>query len=87
MTIPTVGDIRRFRYDHVGSYLRPKHLLQARKDAGAGVILLKDLRVIEDKVIAELVKEQEKVGLQSVTDGEQRREYFHLDFLKKLEGA
>ena len=76
-----------FRADQVGSYLRPKVLLDARAQAAKGEITPEQLRAVEDKAIAEVVKFQEDVGLQSITDGEFRREYFHIDFLKQLGGV
>ena len=75
------------RYDHVGSFLRPKFLLDARAQAAKGDITPAQLRVVEDKAIAEIVKFQEDVGLKSITDGEFRRTYFHTDFLAQLGGV
>ena len=74
-------------YDHVGSFLRPKYLLEAREQKAKGSISAEQLRLVEDKAIAEIVKFQEDVGLKSVTDGEFRRTYFHLDFLEQLGGV
>ena len=76
-----------FRADHVGSFLRPKYLLEAREKKSKGEITPAELRAVEDKAIAEIVKFQEDVGLQSITDGEFRRTYFHIDFLDKLGGV
>ena len=45
------------------------------------------LRAVEDKAITEIVKFQQDVGLQSITDGEFRRTYFHIDFLEQLGGV
>ena len=75
------------RYDHVGSFLRPKFLLDAREQCSKGEITAEQLRVVEDKAITEIVKFQEDVGLQSITDGEFRRTYFHIDFLQQLGGV
>ncbi|MGZ5848248.1 MAG: 5-methyltetrahydropteroyltriglutamate--homocysteine S-methyltransferase, partial [Ramlibacter sp.] len=58
------------RYDHVGSFLRPRYLLEAREQKARGEITPAQLREIEDKAIAEIVKFQEDVGLKSITDGE-----------------
>jgi len=69
------------RYDHVGSFLRPKYLLEAREEKAKGAITPEQLRTVEDKAITEIVKFQEDVGLKSITDGEFRRTYFHIDFL------
>ena len=76
-----------FRADHVGSFLRPKFLLDARERRAKGEITAAELRAVEDKAIAEIVKFQEDVGLQSITDGEFRRTYFHIDFLDQLGGV
>jgi 5-methyltetrahydropteroyltriglutamate--homocysteine methyltransferase len=76
-----------FRADHVGSFLRPKYLLDAREQKAKGEISAAQLRAVEDKAIAEIVKFQEDVGLQSITDGEFRRTYFHIDFLEQLGGV
>jgi 5-methyltetrahydropteroyltriglutamate--homocysteine methyltransferase len=82
-----MADMHVFRADHVGSFLRPKYLLDARAQAASAQLTAPQLRAIEDKAIAEVVKMQEDVGLQSITDGEFRREYFHLDFLAQLSGV
>ena len=76
-----------FRADHVGSFLRPKFLLDAREQRAKGEITAAQLRAVEDKAITEIVKFQEDVGLRSVTDGEFRRTYFHIDFLEQLGGV
>jgi 5-methyltetrahydropteroyltriglutamate--homocysteine methyltransferase len=76
-----------FRADHVGSFLRPKRLLDARERKARGEITPAELRAVEDDAIAEIVRFQEDVGLKSVTDGEFRRTYFHIDFLEQLGGV
>jgi 5-methyltetrahydropteroyltriglutamate--homocysteine methyltransferase len=75
-----------FRADHVGSLLRPRHVLQAREDRAAGRIDDAELRAIEDGAIREIVKMQEDVGLQSATDGELRRSSWHMDFIYQIDG-
>src|ERR1700712_4010507 len=75
------------RYDHVGSFLRPAYLLDARARHGNGEIDDAQLRVVEDRAIVEIVRLQESVGMQAVTDGEYRRTYFHIDFLDQLGGV
>jgi 5-methyltetrahydropteroyltriglutamate--homocysteine methyltransferase len=75
------------RYDHVGSFLRPAYLLEARADKASGKITPAQLRAVEDKAITEIVQFQQSVGLKSITDGEFRRTYFHLDFLEQLGGV
>ncbi len=76
-----------FRADHVGSLLRPQHLMQARKDHEEGRISAGELRSIEDEAIRDVVRMQEEVGLQSATDGEFRRASWHMDFIYQLEGV
>jgi len=75
-----------FHADHVGSLLRPPELREARAKAKAGALGATQLRSIEDACIARAVKKQEEIGLQSITDGEFRRDFWHLDFLKQLDG-
>ncbi|MFL5929729.1 MAG: 5-methyltetrahydropteroyltriglutamate--homocysteine S-methyltransferase [Gaiellaceae bacterium] len=75
-----------FRADHVGSLLRPKRLLQARDDFAAGRLGADGLREIENDAIRDVVAKQESVGLQSATDGEFRRESWHMDFIYQLDG-
>ena len=75
------------RADHVGSFLRPRSVLEAREHRAAGNIDYSELRAIEDKAIAELVKWQESLGLKAITDGEFRRYFFHTDFLLQLDGV
>jgi 5-methyltetrahydropteroyltriglutamate--homocysteine methyltransferase len=76
-----------FRADHVGSLLRPRELLAARRNREAGSISAGELRAEEDRWIEHAVKLQENVGLQGVTDGEYRRAIFHVDFLKHIQGV
>ena len=76
-----------FRADHVGSFLRPVELLDARERARTGEINRRRLREIEDTAIRDVVRMQEDLGLQGVTDGEFRRTYFHIDFLEQLSGV
>ncbi len=83
----TVRTTPPFRADHVGSFLRPPYLLEARAKKAKGEITAAELRAVEDRAIAEVVKMQEDAGLQSITDGEFRRTYFHIDFLDQLGGV
>jgi 5-methyltetrahydropteroyltriglutamate--homocysteine methyltransferase len=76
-----------FRADHVGSLLRPKSLLDLREKVEAGEAAPADLRVHEDECIADVVKMQESVGLESITDGEFRRGSFHGDFIRRIDGV
>ncbi|MGO8832598.1 MAG: 5-methyltetrahydropteroyltriglutamate--homocysteine S-methyltransferase, partial [Roseiarcus sp.] len=76
-----------FRADHVGSYLRPRRLAEAREAFFAGKLEADALRAVEDECIGEVVRAQENVGLRGITDGEFRRTYFHVDFLEQLEGV
>jgi len=76
-----------FRADQVGSFLRPKYLLDAREQFAKGQINAEQLRHVEDRAITEIVKFQEDVGLKCITDGEFRRTFFHVDFLQQLGGV
>jgi 5-methyltetrahydropteroyltriglutamate--homocysteine methyltransferase len=76
-----------FRADHVGSLLRPPELLQARERFKKNEISATQLRTIEDAAIRSIVKMQEDIGLQGITDGELRRSSWHMDFLYQLGGA
>jgi 5-methyltetrahydropteroyltriglutamate--homocysteine methyltransferase len=76
-----------FRADHVGSLLRPPELLQGREDLHAGRISQAELRRIEDQAIRDVVRRQEQLGLQGVTDGEFRRASWHMDFLYQIGGT
>ena len=76
-----------FRADHVGSFLRPQELLDARQRHQKGEISRAALREAEDRAIRDVVRLQEDIGLRGITDGEFRRTYFHIDFLEQLDGV
>ena len=76
-----------YRADHVGSLLRPEALAETRRAWKRGEIGADALRAAEDRAIAEAVRRQQDMGLQSVTDGEFRRDWWHLDFLSQLDGV
>jgi 5-methyltetrahydropteroyltriglutamate--homocysteine methyltransferase len=76
-----------FRADHVGSLLRPRALLDARARRAAGELDADGLREIEDDAIRDAVRMQEAVGLRSATDGEFRRQSWHMDFIYQLGGV
>jgi 5-methyltetrahydropteroyltriglutamate--homocysteine methyltransferase len=76
-----------FRADHVGSLLRPKALAEARAKFAKGEISAVDLKAVEDREIERVIRKQEEIGLQAVTDGEFRRSWWHLDFLWGLDGV
>jgi 5-methyltetrahydropteroyltriglutamate--homocysteine methyltransferase len=76
-----------FRADHVGSLLRPPVLKEARARRAAGTISDAELKAVEDREIERVIKKQEDVGLSSITDGEFRRSWWHLDFLWGLAGT
>ena len=76
-----------FRADHVGSLLRPKTIVEARKKHFEdGDLSAKELETIENDAIPALIGMQEDVGLKAVTDGEARRSFWHYDFLGSLTG-
>ncbi len=76
-----------FRFDIVGSFLRPDYLKEARVDAEKGKISADELKVVEDRAITELIEKQKKAGLNVITDGEFRRSWWHLDFMWGLNGV
>lgn len=76
-----------FRADHVGSLLRPPALLKAREDHAQGRITLDERRRVEDRAIRDIVRMQEDIGLEGVTDGELRRGSWHMDFLYQIGGV
>jgi 5-methyltetrahydropteroyltriglutamate--homocysteine methyltransferase len=76
-----------FRADHVGSFLRPERLREARELFAAGGLPADALHAIEDACIRDVVHAQEDVGLKGITDGEFRRTFFHVDFLERFEGV
>ncbi len=76
-----------FRADHVGSLLRPAALRDARQRRAKSEITTDALKVVEDRAIEEIIKKQEAVGLQAISDGEFRRSWWHLDFLWGLDGV
>ena len=76
-----------FRADHVGSLLRPAALKEARAKHARGEIDADALAAVADREIAAAIKKQEDVGLKSITDGEFRRSWWHLDFLWGLAGT
>ena len=79
--------MRPYRYDIVGSFLRPDYLKDARTEYAEGTLSADQLREVEDKAIKELVEKEKAAGLKAVTDGELRRRYWHLDFLASLVGV
>lgn len=76
-----------FRGDHIGSLLRPEKLLESRTKLKTGKISAEELRDHENECIREVVKLQESVGLMSITDGEFRRESFHVDFISQIKNV
>ena len=76
-----------FRLDHVGSFLRPERLKEARAKFNDGEITAEELERVENEEIIALIEKEKELGLQSVTDGEFRRAFWHLDFLENLDGV
>ena len=76
-----------FRADQVGSLLRPKELAEARGKFKKNEITATELETIEDRSIKQAIARQESVGLESITDGEFRRDWWHLDFMAQLDGV
>ena len=83
-----MADLRSpFRYDFVGSFLRPQALKNARAQFKAGEIDRAALTEIENAQIKLLIEKQKRAGFHAITDGEFRRTYWHLDFMWGFEGV
>src|SRR5271165_5444273 len=76
-----------FRADHVGSFLRPAALKEARVKREKGAITGAELKTIEDREIEKIIAKQEEIGLKLATDGEFRRSWWHFDFFGMLDGV
>ena len=75
-----------FKYDFVGSFLRPDTLKKARIDYAEGKITSEDLIKVENEEITKLIAKQKEAGYHVITDGEFRRSYWHLDFMWGFNG-
>ena len=75
-----------FRYDFVGSFLRPEKLKKARREFDEGNIGYETLKAVEDEAITELIKKTKELGYPVITDGEFRRATWHLDFMWGFDG-
>ena len=75
------------RADFVGSFLRPECVKQARLEAAAGTLTNEALKAVEDEAIRALVAKQKELGFKVVTDGEFRRQAWHLDFMWGFDGV
>ena len=75
-----------FRYDFVGSFLRPAPIKAARAAFAAGELDAAGLKEVEDREIRKLISRQKAAGYHTITDGEFRRSYWHLDFMWGLQG-
>jgi 5-methyltetrahydropteroyltriglutamate--homocysteine methyltransferase len=76
-----------FRADHVGSFLRPKNLAEARAKFAKKEISAAQLKEVEDAEIKKVIAKQEAIGLKLATDGEFRRSWWHFDFFGMLDGV
>jgi 5-methyltetrahydropteroyltriglutamate--homocysteine methyltransferase len=76
-----------FRADQVGSLLRPGELAEARAKFRQNALSRDALKAIEDRCIREAIERQESIGLESITDGEMRRDWWHMDFMLQLDGV
>src|SRR6201987_825870 len=75
------------RADHVGSLLRSAALKTALERRAKDEIGAEELKAIEDREIKDVIKKQEAAGFASITDGEFRRSWWHLDFLWGRDGV
>lgn len=76
-----------FRYDFVGSFLRPEKLKEARNQFDNGSIGYDELKKVEDESITELITKVKELGYHVITDGEFRRATWHLDFMWGFDGV
>src|SRR5262245_6958751 len=76
-----------FRAAQVGSLPRPRELHDARDKARRGELSASELNAVQDRYIREVVAKQESVGIEGVTDGEFRRDWWHIDFLSGFDGV
>ena len=76
-----------FRYDFVGSFLRPQKLKDAKADFAAGKITQEELDKITDDCVRDIVAKQKAAGFHAITDGEFRRKFWHLDFMWGFDGV
>lgn len=76
-----------FKYDIVGSFLRPAYLKKARSEYANGKITAEELKRVEDEAITDLIAKQKVAGLKVITDGEFRRSSWHLDFMWAFNGV
>ena len=76
-----------YRYDFVGSFLRPQNLKDAKADFLAGKISENEYNKVVDEEVTKVVKKQKELGFHVITDGEFRRKYWHLDFMWGFEGV
>ncbi|TDM13402.1 5-methyltetrahydropteroyltriglutamate--homocysteine S-methyltransferase [Macrococcus bovicus] len=74
------------KFDYVGSFLRPEILKEARAQFERGEISQAELTAVEDQEIIKLIDKIEALGYTTVTDGEFRRSYWHLDFFFGFNG-
>lgn len=76
-----------FRYDFVGSFLRPQKLKDAKAKFEEGLLSREELDKITDEAVIDIVKKQKEAGFHVITDGEFRRTFWHLDFMWGFEGV
>ena len=75
-----------FRYDYVGSFLRPEKLKAARAQFDQGLLTYDKLKEVEDQAITDLITKIKSLGYHVITDGEFRRATWHLDFMWGFDG-
>lgn len=76
-----------FRYDFVGSFLRPQALKDAKEALDNEQLSQEDYDHIVDEEVVKVVKKQKELGYHVITDGEFRRTFWHLDFMWGFEGV
>ena len=76
-----------FRYDFVGSFLRPKALKEAKEKFQKGDLSKEEFDKVVNEEITKVVAKQKELGFHVITDGEFRRTFWHLDFMWGFEGV
>ena len=76
-----------YKFDHVGSFLRPEELKEARRAFESGEITAEALKAKEDECIRDIIEKQKEAGIKYITDGEFRRSWWHYDFFWGLKGV
>ena len=75
-----------YHADVVGSTLRPPWLVEAREAMRAGKLAPDEYEAVADRAVDQALRIQEAAGVDVVTDGEMRRDFFADLFIHGMEG-